>query len=204
MPGEGPGDPRCWGHQRSNDTPPTSPPPHSQSRQKLAAYVPSCCEDENDTRESLGIGTIWNVTHSADSRTHEDTGEYDQLLHARVRAGGGAEISRAEIIWEILLLLQLRPIRWGSGDLPGSGFIGLRIYLVRGDPWPRLHLSYFSFALLSNIDEKTVKYFSAELKLQDEYLSSIAFSLHQRRHNKIGILKKNIDLRVFSPKICLT
>ena len=41
-----------------------------------------------------------------------------------------------------------------------------------------------------SIDEKTVKYFSSELKLQDEYLSSIAYSLHQRRHNKIGILKK--------------
>ena len=66
-----------------DQTTPPPPPPHSQSRQKLAAYVPSCCEDENDTRESLGISTIWNVTHSADSRTHADTGEYDQLLRRR-------------------------------------------------------------------------------------------------------------------------
>ena len=86
----GAGWPQVLGTSKIKRHPPL--PPHSQSRQKLAAYVPSCCEDENDTRESLGISTIWNVTHSADSRTHADTGEYDQLLPARVR--GAAPRSR--------------------------------------------------------------------------------------------------------------
>ena len=49
---------------------------------------------------------------------------------------------------------------------------------------------FFIRSFIQYCDEKTVKYFSAELKLQDEYLSSIAYSLHQRRHNKMGILKK--------------